>query len=80
MKSLLLHLKEINFLYNDVQVNLENIPKVLLNLDQADSMAQLLSDIDKPIVIVLENEPNSIERENEGDEFQISVNKTTLVY
>lgn len=29
-------------------------------------MAQLLSDIDNPLEIVLENEPDSIEKENKG--------------
>ena len=32
-KSLLLYMKQNNFLYSDVKVDLENIPKVLLHLD-----------------------------------------------
>ena len=42
-------------------------------------MTQLVSDIDKPLEIVLENEPDRIERENKGDEFRSSANETTLV-
>ena len=46
-------LRESNFLYSDIRVNLESILKVLLFLDQEDSMAQLLSDIDNSIEIVM---------------------------
>ena len=42
-------------------------------------MAQLLSGIDNPIEIVLENESDSTESVNEGYEFLYSVNETTLV-
>ena len=46
-------LRESNFLYSDIRVNLESVLKVLLFLDQEDSMAQLLSDIDNSIEIVM---------------------------
>ena len=46
-------LRESNFLYSDIQVNLESVLKVLLFLDQEDSIAQLLSDIDNSIEIVM---------------------------
>ena len=46
-------LRESNFLYSDIRVNLESVLKVLLFLDQDDSMAQLLSDIDNSIEIVM---------------------------
>ena len=42
-------------------------------------MAQLLSDIDNPLEIVLENEPDSIEKENKGYLFRIFANEITLV-
>lgn len=46
-------LRESNFLYSDIRVNLESVLKVLLFLDQEDSIAQLLSDIDNSIEIVM---------------------------
>ena len=46
-------LRESNFLYSDIRVNLESVLKVLLFLDQEDSMAKLLSDIDNSIEIVM---------------------------
>ena len=46
-------LRESNFLYSDIRVNLESVLKVLLFLDQEDSMAQLLTDIDNSIEIVM---------------------------
>ena len=79
LKRLLLYLKENNFLYSNIQVNLENIPKVLLPLNQQDSIAQLLVDIANPIEIVLKNKPDSIDRKNEEDEFQSSAYETTLI-
>ena len=79
LKSLLLYLEENTFLYSNIQVNLENIHKVLLPLDQEDSIVQSLSDIDNPIEIVLENTPASTERKNEEDEFQSPAYETTLV-
>ena len=66
-------------LYLSLSDLLEHIPKVLPNLNQEDSMAQLLSDIDNPIGIVLENEPDSIESENKGDKFGSSANEATVV-
>ena len=51
--AMIFFLRESNFLYSDIQVNLESVLKVLLFLDQEDSMAQLLSDIDNSIEIVM---------------------------
>ena len=51
--AMIFFLRESNFLYSDIRVNLESILKVLLFLDQEDSMAQLLSDIDNSIEIVM---------------------------
>ena len=51
--AMIFFLRESNFLYSDIRVNLESVLKVLLFLDQEDSMAQLLSDIDNSIEIVM---------------------------
>ena len=51
--AMIFFLRESNFLYSDIQVNLESVLKVLLFLDQEDSIAQLLSDIDNSIEIVM---------------------------
>ena len=42
-------------------------------------MVQLLRDIDNQKNIALENKPDNIQRENEGDEFRSSVNGTTFL-
>ena len=51
--AMIFFLRESNFLYSDIRVNLESVLKVLLFLDQEDSIAQLLSDIDNSIEIVM---------------------------
>ena len=87
INDLLHYLKINNHLYTDISINIENIPRNLLSIDNTGDTNEhsemifetLISSIDNPIPIQVKDEQELEMSENPLDEYRTASNETLLI-